>query len=210
MRASRRTPCSSPWARFPRRLGSKGSGLDVDQEGLRCDPSLTAAAGVVAAGDLVRWRHPVVGECLRIEHRTNAAEQGEHAAKSLLAGEGPRAAFAPVPYVWSDQYDLKIQMIGAPRPDDETVVVDGSLDELSFLVLYGRGGRLTAALGLRRSRALMAYRPLLEQGASFAAGLVSYAVVSRRPLRREPWAGCRPFTTASTKARVAASGSCKP
>ena len=149
----------------------KGSGLDVDQAGLRCDPSLTAAAGVVGAGDLVRWQHPVTGECLRLEHRTNAAEQGEHAAKSLLAGGGPRAAFAPVPYVWSDQYDLKMQVIGAPRPDDAAVVVDGSLEELSVLVLYGRGGRLTAALALRRSKALMAYRPLLARGASLAEAL---------------------------------------
>ena len=88
-----------------------------------------------------------------------------------MAGEGPRAAFAPVPYVWSHQYDLKIQMIGVPRPGDETVVVDGSLDELSFVVLFGRSGRLTAALGLRRPRTLMAYRPLLERGASLAEAL---------------------------------------
>ena len=72
---------------------------------------------------------------MRIEHRTNAAEQGEHAARSLLAGDGPEAeAFAPVPYFWSDQYDDKIQVIGSPQPADETVVVDGSTEELRFVV----------------------------------------------------------------------------
>jgi len=148
-----------------------GSGLDVGPAGLTCDASLTAAPGVVAAGDLVRWPHPRTGEYVQVEHRTNAAEQGEHAARSLLAGDGPRPGFAPVPYVWSDQYDYKIQVIGMHRPADEAVVVDGSLEDLSFLVVFGRGGRLTGALGFNRSRALTAYRALLEQGASFAEAL---------------------------------------
>ena len=145
----------------------EGSGLDVGPGGLSCDASLTAAPGVVAAGDLARWPHPVTGESLRVEHRTNAAEQGEHAARSLLEGEGPRTAFAPVPYVWSDQYDHKIQVLGSPHATDETVVVDGGLEELRFVVVYGRDGRLTGALGCSRPRALMAYRSLLERGASF-------------------------------------------
>jgi NADPH-dependent 2,4-dienoyl-CoA reductase/sulfur reductase-like enzyme len=145
----------------------EGSGLEVGPGGLACDASLTAAAGVVAAGDLARWPHPLSGESLRVEHRTNAAEQGEHAAKSLLAGAGPRAAFAPVPYVWSDQYDHKIQVIGWPQASDETVVVDGSLEEQRFVVAFGRDGRLTGALGCSRPRHLMGYRPLLERGAAF-------------------------------------------
>lgn len=145
-----------------------GSGLDVGKEGLTCDPSLTAAPGVVAAGDLARWPHPLTGELVRIEHRTNAAEQGEHAARSLLAGDGPRPAFAPVPYVWSDQYDCKIQVIGTPRGTDETVIVEGSISELRFVVVFGRGDRLTGALGFSRPKALMAYGPLVERGASFA------------------------------------------
>ena len=148
-----------------------GSGLDIGPGGLVCDASLTAAPGIVAAGDLVRWPHPVTGESLRIEHRTNAAEQGEHAARSLLAGDGPRPGFAPVPYVWSDQYDHKIQVIGNPQPGDETVVVDGTLEELRFVALFGRAGRLSAALGFSLPRALMAYRPLLERVSSFEEAL---------------------------------------
>jgi 3-phenylpropionate/trans-cinnamate dioxygenase ferredoxin reductase subunit len=149
----------------------EGSGLEVGPGGLTCDASLTAAPGVVAAGDLARWPHPVTGESLRIEHRTNAAEQGEHAAKSLLSAAGPRTAFSPVPYVWSDQYDKKIQVLGSPRATDETVVVDGSREELRFVVIFGREGRLTGALGCSRPRPLMAYRPLIERGASFAEAL---------------------------------------
>ncbi len=146
----------------------EGSGLTLSPAGLACDSSLTAAPGVVAAGDLASWPHARTGETMRVEHRTNAAEQGEHAAKSLLAGNAARHGFAPVPYVWSDQYDKKIQVIGTPAPSDVPVVVDGSLDELRFVVLFGRDGRLTGALGCSRPRALMAYRPFIESGAGLA------------------------------------------
>jgi 3-phenylpropionate/trans-cinnamate dioxygenase ferredoxin reductase subunit len=71
-----------------------------------------------------------------------------------------------VPYFWSDQYETKIQVIGHPRPDDEIIVVDGSLEERRFVALYGRKGRLTAALGFSRPRQLMGLRPLVEARAS--------------------------------------------
>ncbi len=149
----------------------EGSGLEVGRAGLVCDASLTAAPGVVAAGDLARWPHPLSGEYLRIEHRTNAAEQGEHAARSLLAGDGPRSGFAPLPYFWSDQYGHKIQVIGSPQPSDEIVVRDGSFEELRFVALYGRAGVLSGVLGFSRPRSLMAYQALLGRGASFAEAL---------------------------------------
>lgn len=148
-----------------------GSGLELGPGGLRCDPSLSAGPAVVAAGDLVRWRHPVTGESMRIEHRTNAAEQGEHAARSLLAGDGSRRGFAPVPYFWSDQYDCKIQVIGSPHASDETVVVNGSPEERRFVALFCRAGRLSGVLAFSRPRALMAYRGLLERAASMEEAL---------------------------------------
>ena len=144
-----------------------GAGLDVTAAGLRCDESLVVAPGIVAAGDLARWPHRTTGELVRVEHRTNAAEQGEHAARSLLADEGGRQPFVPVHYVWSDQYDAKIQVLGMPHVDDECVVVDGGLDEGRYVVIFERDGRLSGVVGCSRPRALMAYRPLLERGAGF-------------------------------------------
>lgn len=149
----------------------EGSGLELSGGGVVCDASLTAATRVVAAGDLARWPHPRTGELMGVEHRTNAAEQGEHAARSLLAGDGPRPGFAPVPYFWSDQYGHKIQVIGSPKATDELVIVDGSLDELSLVAVFASSGRLSGAVGFGRPRALMAYLPLLEAGASFAQAL---------------------------------------
>jgi 3-phenylpropionate/trans-cinnamate dioxygenase ferredoxin reductase subunit len=76
-----------------------------------------------------------------------------------------------VPYFWSDQYGCKVQVIGSPQPTDETVVVDGSPEELCFVAVFGRAGRLTGALGFSRPRALMAYRPLLARAASINEAL---------------------------------------
>jgi 3-phenylpropionate/trans-cinnamate dioxygenase ferredoxin reductase subunit len=138
-----------------------GSGLDLDN-GVRADATLHAADDVVVAGDLARWFDESLGAEIRIEHWTNAAEQGAAAARSLLVGRRQAVAYSPVPYFWSDQYDTKIQVIGHPRPDDEVVVVDGSLDERRFVALYGHEGTLSAAVGFSRPRQLMGFRPLLE------------------------------------------------
>ena len=149
----------------------EGSGLRV-ADGVVCDERLRASApGVFAAGDVARWTHPAYGESLRIEHWTNATEQADAVAASLLAGEGPCPPFAPVPYFWSDQYDVKLQLAGRARPGDELRIVDGSLAERRFVALYGREGRLTAVLGWNRPRLVMQYRRLLRDGASFEAAL---------------------------------------
>ncbi len=147
-----------------------GSGVPVD-DGVVTDPRLFAADGVVAAGDVARWQDATSGEYRRIEHWTNAAEQAVVAARNLLAGPDAAVGYEPVPYFWSDQYDVKIQVLGDPRPDDTVVVVDGSVDERRFVALYGRGGMLRAVVGFNRPRQLMAYRPLLERRAGFDEAL---------------------------------------
>ncbi|HLG66714.1 MAG TPA: FAD-dependent oxidoreductase [Acidimicrobiales bacterium] len=150
----------------------EGSGLAID-DGVVCDASLFAADGVVAAGDLARWRLAQHGadEAVRVEHWQLAAEAGVAAARSLLAGRAGAAPFVPVPYFWSDQYGSRIQMLGRPSPDDDLEVVDGSLAEDRFVVLYGRRGRLTGVLGVGRPRVLMSFRPLLAAGGSFDEAL---------------------------------------
>jgi NADPH-dependent 2,4-dienoyl-CoA reductase/sulfur reductase-like enzyme len=108
---------------------------------------------------------------LRVEHWTNAAEGGAAAARNLLAGSEAAELYDPVPFFWSDQYQAKIQVIGLPGPDDEVVVVEGSIEEGKFVALYRRGDRLRAALAFSQPRLLMAYRPLLAAGASFDEAL---------------------------------------
>jgi len=149
-----------------------GSGLVLDN-GIVCDETLLAAPGIVAAGDVARWPNPMFdGEVMRLEHWTNAAEQGVAAARRLLVAEGDAAdAYAPVPFVWSDQYDRKIQTVGHFRGDDEMEVVYGSLDERRFVAVFGRDGRLVGALGFSMPAKVMQYRKMIEERASFADAL---------------------------------------
>lgn len=151
-----------------------GSGLEV-ADGVVCDAALFAADGVVGAGDLARWswRHHGEEQSVRIEHWEVASQMGVAAAKSLLAGRAAAVPFDPVPYFWSDQYGLRIQVLGHPEPTDQVAVIDGRLDadDGKFVAIYGRAGKLTAALAISRPRQLMAFRPLLVAGASFTEGL---------------------------------------
>ncbi|WEH14048.1 FAD-dependent oxidoreductase [Streptomyces sp. VNUA24] len=121
-----------------------GSGLPVG-DGVLCDRYCEAAPRVYAAGDVARWHHPLFGTSMRVEHRTNAAEQGMAVARNLLAPE-ERRPFAPVPYFWSDQYDLRIQAYGVLRGHDEVSVVEGDLAGRRFVALYRAGGRVTGVL----------------------------------------------------------------
>jgi NADPH-dependent 2,4-dienoyl-CoA reductase/sulfur reductase-like enzyme len=148
----------------------ESSGLKLN-DGVVCDGHCRAAPGVYAAGDVARWWNPLFGESMRVEHWTNAAEQGQAAAENLLAGEGGGTPFAPVPYFWSDQYDVKIQFVGRARPGDDVEVVDGSLEAHRFVALYGRAGRLVGCLGFSRPRLVMTYRRLLAEGVSWDEAL---------------------------------------
>jgi NADPH-dependent 2,4-dienoyl-CoA reductase/sulfur reductase-like enzyme len=146
----------------------RGSGLRV-ADGIECDEYSAAAPGVYAAGDVARWFNPLFGAPMRVEHRTNAAEQGMAAARNLLRPQEPRP-FAPVPYFWSDQYDLKVQAYGLPRGSSQARVVDGDLAAGRFLVAYGSGGRVTGVLGvgmpprtLRQWRTAVAGRTAWEE-----------------------------------------------
>ncbi len=145
-----------------------GSGLTL-ANGVVCDETCLAAPGVVAAGDVAVWPNPLFdGRVMRLEHWTNAGEQGAAAVRRLLHGDAPDPEpFAPVPYVWSDQYDCKIQSVGHFTPDDDMEVVHGSLDERKFTAIFGRGGRLVGALGFSMPRQVMGYYRMIAARASF-------------------------------------------
>lgn len=139
----------------------RSSGLDVG-DGVACDETLCAGPpGVYAAGDVARWRSGLFGRSLRIEHWTNAAEQGSLAARNALDPASARP-YDRVPYFWSDCYDAKIQFVGVPDADEIEVV--GDLDAPRFTALYRGGDRLTGALTVNqparsaRCQALIARR----------------------------------------------------
>ena len=138
-----------------------GSGLTIG-DGVHCDATLCAGPGVWAAGDVACWTHPRTGLPTRIEHRTNAAEQGLAVARNILAPPGGAEVFDPVPYVWSDLYGLRVQMYGRTRGADEIRVVEGSTQAGALVALCRVNGLVGGVIGVnlprqtRNSRALVA------------------------------------------------------
>jgi NADPH-dependent 2,4-dienoyl-CoA reductase/sulfur reductase-like enzyme len=145
-------------------------------DGVLCDSALRVRqAGsaevfhnVVAVGDIARFPNALFEEEMRVEHWTNAVESATHAANALLGSDD---AFVTVPYFWSDQYGKKIQFLGRASNFDEVKIVEGSIDEGSWLALYRRGDRFIGALGVSKIRSLMKLRPLLAARTSWDEAL---------------------------------------
>jgi NADPH-dependent 2,4-dienoyl-CoA reductase/sulfur reductase-like enzyme len=159
------------------------SGLEL-RDGIVCDETLwTGVPGVYAAGDCARWPNRVFDDhddCeMRVEHWTNAAEQGAAAARSLLAvaAGNPAPAYESVPFFWSDQFDRRIQFVGRAHGDDDIHVFAGQLDG-PFAALYGHNGRLRGVLGVSMPKKVMPFRALVaakvswEEAKAHAATLV--------------------------------------
>lgn len=148
-----------------------GSGLQL-RDGVVCDANLNAldvggnvVPGVFAAGDVVRWPNGLFDEEMRVEHWTNAAEQGAQVALNLghMAAGEPYEPYEALPFFWSDQFDHRIQFLGRASADDEVQVVAGSVATGKFLALYGRDGKLRGALGVNAPRWVMPTRKLFTE-----------------------------------------------
>lgn len=134
----------------------EGSGLPITN-GVDCGPDLqvTGFPDVYAAGDVARPVHVRYGERLRIEHWTNANDHAAIVASSILGTPAPRPA---LPYVWSDQYGRRIQIIGLPSRG-ELVLTRGSVATGDLVAVYAdTDGLLVGALVVDNPRTLMKCR----------------------------------------------------
>ena len=144
----------------------EGAGLEIDN-GVLCDATgATNREGIYALGDCARWENARYPERPRFEHWTSAVEQSDVVAARIVHGKAD--PFEPIPYVWTDQFDLRIAIAGEIREGDEMHVCHGTIEEDRFLALFGRDGRLTAAVGFKRPRQLLACRRKMAEGISFA------------------------------------------
>jgi 3-phenylpropionate/trans-cinnamate dioxygenase ferredoxin reductase component len=134
------------------------SGLTIG-DGVECDEFCRAAPGIYAAGDVASWVNPRYQRRMRVEHRMNATEQGSAAAVNLLKGDVQ--PFAPLPYFWSDQYTVKIQVHGHLSDGDEATIEEGSPADGKFVALYRKDGAPTAVVGWNSPARLIRYRKLL-------------------------------------------------
>jgi len=143
----------------------EGSGLPV-ADGIECDSALRVVGfpDIYAAGDVARWPHPFYGTSLRIEHWTNAGEHGALIAADLLGAKPPAPT---LPYVWSDQHGLRIQIIG--RPSHGTArAVRGEAATGDLVAVYADAeGRLVGALVVNDPKLFMKCRKGIVQGLTF-------------------------------------------
>jgi NADPH-dependent 2,4-dienoyl-CoA reductase/sulfur reductase-like enzyme len=110
-------------------------------------------------------------DTLRIEHWTHAVEMANHAAKRLLSGPAFSEPFIPVPYFWSDQYDVKIQFAGSMQAGDVLELIEHAPDTGKLVALYGRGDRLSGVLTWNRPAQLVRHRRLIAVGAPFRSAV---------------------------------------
>ncbi|MFD7994719.1 NAD(P)/FAD-dependent oxidoreductase [Streptomyces mexicanus] len=151
----------------------------AEQLGLACDRGVvvdsqarTSDPHVHAAGDCTVQPHPLTGAgTVRLESVQNAVAQATAAAASML---GRSVETRSVPWFWSSQGDLKLQIAGLSTGYDE-VVVRGEPDSERFSVLYYRQGELLAIDAVNSPADYMAVRKALTQGRTVPAGAAADA-----------------------------------
>ena len=137
---------------------ARDAGLECDGGIVVDDQCRTSDPDILAAGDVASWHCRWAGRRRRLESWQNAQEQGMAAARSAL---GIAVSHAPLPWFWSDQYDINLQIYGVPDAS-YGVVVRGDSQSDSFVLFYLEGDQVRAALGPNAARDLRFARRLIE------------------------------------------------
>jgi 3-phenylpropionate/trans-cinnamate dioxygenase ferredoxin reductase subunit len=171
----------------------------AEQLGLECDGGIvvdayarTSTPAIVAAGDCTTLPHPLTGEGrVRLESVQNAVAQARIAAATLT---GRLVEARNVPWFWSDQHDLKLQIAGLTVGYDR-YVVRGEPDSERFSVLYYRDGGLLGVDAVNAPADYMAVRKALTDGAHIDPDKAADIEVRLKTLMvtdKEPSAAARP------------------
>lgn len=129
-----------------------GTGIAVDALGR------TSAEKIFAAGDCTEFPSKRYGRTIRLESVQNAVDQAKHAAGTMM---GHSAAYDPVPWFWSDQYETKLQIAGLSGGFDRTEA-EGDVKSDSFALRYFKDDRLIAVDAVNQPRAHMLARRALQ------------------------------------------------
>ncbi|WP_293367548.1 FAD-dependent oxidoreductase [Nevskia sp.] len=137
---------------------SVDNGIVVDEYGQTSDPDIWSA------GDCANRPSAMLGGRVRLESVPNAMEQARYAARALM---GQPKAYDELPWFWSDQYELKLQMCGLSNGYDR-LVVRGSTANRSFSAFYLKQGRVIAADAVSQLRDFGMMKKLVAARASVA------------------------------------------
>ncbi len=138
---------------------ARAAGLAVDN-GIMVDAfGRTSNPDIFAAGDVANHPNALLDRRIRLESWENAQNQAIVVGKAMLGkAEMP---YAEVPWFWSDQYDMNVQLVGLPHEWDR-VATRGNAAAGSFLVCYFKGARLDGAVGINSGRDIKLVRRLMQ------------------------------------------------
>ena len=154
------------------------AGLMVDN-GIVVDAQLhTSDPAILAIGDCARFPESSSGQVLRLESVQNANDQARTAAASLL---GAPAAYRSLPWFWSEQGPMRLQMAGLMPADGERHRRPGA-NPSSFSILHYRGGRLVCVESVNAPMDHLAARKLLEAGSNPSPALACDPAVALKTL----------------------------
>ena len=138
-------------------------GIVVDD---RCE---TEDPAIFAVGDCTNHPNALMGKRLRLESVHNALEQAKTAASNIC---GVDKQYAQIPWFWSDQYDLKLQIAGISSGYDK-VIVRGDLSARSFACLYLRDGQLIAVDAVNKPKDFVQGKALIINKAVIDARILA-------------------------------------
>jgi NADPH-dependent 2,4-dienoyl-CoA reductase/sulfur reductase-like enzyme len=146
--------------------GPWGVGCDAGSRAFTVDGMVTD--DIFVAGDVARFPHPLYDfQFLALEHWGNAVAQGEIAAHNMISSQTDRWPHLAIPEFWSAQFGTEIKSVGVPTFADEVVIAQGSTVDRRFIAVYGRRGRIIAAVAFDQAKWLEFYEGLIERAAPF-------------------------------------------
>ena len=141
----------------------------AENAGLPCDNGIlvdehcrTEDPRILAIGDCTRHPNSLLNCSLRLESVHNAVEQGKTAAATIMGNDKP---YAQIPWFWSDQYDLKLQIVGLSQNHDKVIIRGNPADRSFAAVYFDHRNQLIAVDAINSPREFMAAKKLIPAGA---------------------------------------------
>ena len=158
---------------------AEAAGLDVDDGIVVNEFGETSAAGIYAVGDCTRHYNPIYKRWLRLECIQNATDQAKTVAAALTGNPSPYSA---LPWFWSDQYDMKLQIAGLSQGADNIVLRGEVARGRSFSAFYFKGARLLACDAVNRPIDFSVSKKIISQGLPVSADAVADESLDLRSL----------------------------
>lgn len=157
---------------------AEAAGLEIDDGIVVDDMCRTLDPDIYAIGDCTLHPNSIYGRRLRLESVHNALEQAKTAASNIC---GTETHYSQVPWFWSDQYDLKLQIAGLSQGYDQTVL-RGDPDSNSFACLYLKAGSLIAVDAINSPREFMQSKALIASRAVITPDKLADVAVALKDL----------------------------